>query len=628
MTVNASLGSKRRRVAVIGAGPAGLAMAQQLLDVNQHIEASGKATSFDIVLFERRDRPGGVWTYDAEPGACVIRYDVHGRAYPLWQAADGSTAKDGDLAGRFRPPGPMYDGLRTNLPCDIMTYRSHPYPPSTDLFPARETVEIYTNTFAQTLFARARAKERLDVRFNTGVCAVERVPHRSEPDRDHDGWHDNAWGQGSTWAIESVDRETGSRKTETFDHVVLASGRCNTPTIPRIQGLWNFTGTILHSAWWRSPIPFARRTVLVVGNSSSGSDIARELAGYVLRTLPEGQGATEDWVRDCKTGGLRGPSVLHSYEDVNKPPPLDYDPRDPDSPDWTRRIQVLPKITRIDPAPHAPSSSSSKSKGVIHFEDGTTRDDVDAIIFGTGYAYDFPYLDQTKAPFDRYPLIPPPPSSPSSPDLEVQQDTTLRTHLAGTGAEPYKPPSRLAPFLTNLDDWSLFYRPDPSICVLGAPIRIVPYPITQVQSRVVAAFWAGLLDPSPGGHGLPRLDTTISTTLPERWCSWKEKTRRVGKESSDLGYPADTAYQNNLLSLLPTSLRVAGKDQDLEVAHDGLSRDAGTDTEGDRDGKEHGANEPQLAPVSAHDEGWQLVPRFRNQRRVDTKRLRRRMLGY
>lgn len=526
------------RVAIIGGGPAGISMADQLLSLS-----STALTRFDVTLFERRSSFAGVWAYDADPGPCLIRFDSSGRAHALWNGG----LKDGDEGGRFRPPGPMYDGLRTNLPCDIMTYRSNPYPGNTSLFPDRATVEGYINDFG----ARVVRRSGIEVRLNT---AVARVTKKED-----------------LWEVKSKSIEGQKERMETFDKVVLASGRCNTPSIPRVAGLHKFKGEILHSAWWRSPIPLKDKVILVVGNSSSGSDIARELVGYILRTLPEGAQATRDFINDS-TSVPKG-RVLHSYEHFDKPPPLDFDPREEGSPDWAQRIKVVPRIDHID------------EEGRIVFDGGEVREDVEVIIFATGYSYDFPYLPQDVAPFDTKPLIPSPP-----PQQEVE-----------LGGEVYSPPSRTAPFLTHLDDWSLFYSPDPSLCVLGAPIRIVPMPFTHTQSRIVAAHWAGLIPP------LPKLDRAIPSTNPEKWTSRRAEGEKEegdeGNKTSDLGYPSDTAYQNALLDLLPEELRREGED---------VGRGVGE----------------ERRPVMAEEEGWGRMPDFRNERRGDTKRLRRMLLGY
>lgn len=553
-----------RRVAVIGAGPAGLSAADQL--------ATLSPSSFAITLFDRRATFGGVWCYDADPGECVIRFDASGRAHPLWSGG----RKDGADHGKFRPPGAMYDGLRTNLPCDVMAYRSQPFGPGTALFSDRAAVESYIAGFAQ----RVLSGGGVDVLLGTAVQDVRRIAHDEEAAKERIGG-------GSLWSVTSINVESGKTSVEKFDHVVLASGRCNTPTIPRVRGLQSFRGQILHSAWYRSPLPFEGKTVLVVGNSSSGSDIARELSGYVLRTLPEGETATTAFKDRCSKG--REGKVLHSYEHIDKPPPLDFDPREPDSPAWAKRITVVPRIREITP------------DGSVVFDTGERRDDIDVLIFGTGYAYDFPYLDQQLAPFAEWPLIPLPPPPTAAQD-EAQNSAV------GT----YEPPHRTAPFLTHLDDWSLFYSPDPSICVLGAPVRIVPMPLTHVQSRIVAAAWAGLLPRAENSKGLPRLDPGIPTTDPAKWTSRATTPLAddvdAGNKTSDLGYPSDSAYQDALLNLLPAHLRPEGTDETSKVPD-----------------QETGNSE---LPVTATDEGWSRMPDYRNQRRQDTKRLRRLLLGY
>lgn len=315
----------RKRVAIIGAGSAGLSMASQL-----------PLSQFDPVLFERRSEVGGIWQYDAEPGPCRIRFDRRGRAYPVWQGKGNAPA----------PPGPMYDGLRTNIPADLMAFHNFPFPADDSLFPSRSSVQSYIERYA------THKDLRKLIRFNTAV--------------------ENVWRPSPTeaWQLVSRSLPSGSTRTELFDYIVVASGRCNTPSIPFIPGLWHFTGQVLHSAWYRFPQPFANRTVLVVGNSSSGCDMARELVGHVTREFS----GSQEW-RDSAPSV----TVYQSYENVEKPPPMDYDPRDAESPAWAKRIRVVPSIERILP------SEKEGSAGRILFTDGSTLDDVDTILFGTGF---------------------------------------------------------------------------------------------------------------------------------------------------------------------------------------------------------------------------------------------------
>ncbi|HEY5151221.1 MAG TPA: NAD(P)/FAD-dependent oxidoreductase, partial [Mycobacterium sp.] len=91
------------------------------------------------------------------------------------------------------------------------------------------------------------------VRPEFGVT-VERI------DRDDDGWR--------------VQTSRGARQAGA---VVVATGYCRQPHIPEWPGRAGFTGTLVHSAAYREPSPYAGRRVLVVGAGNSAADIAVEL---------------------------------------------------------------------------------------------------------------------------------------------------------------------------------------------------------------------------------------------------------------------------------------------------------------------------------------------------------------
>lgn len=59
----------------------------------------------------------------------------------------------------------------------------------------------------------------------------------------------------------------------------MATGRCHTPNLPQWPGRSTFTGTLLHSAQYRSPALYRGQHVLVVGAGNSGTEIASVLAG-------------------------------------------------------------------------------------------------------------------------------------------------------------------------------------------------------------------------------------------------------------------------------------------------------------------------------------------------------------
>lgn len=101
------------------------------------------------------------------------------------------------------------------------------------------------------------AHHRLDVRVTTPVQRIE----RAEP------------GPGAQWLVHTPDGPV------TADAVVVATGRCHTPNLPDWPGRSTFTGTLLHSAHYRSPAPYRGQDVLVVGAGNSGTEIASVLAG-------------------------------------------------------------------------------------------------------------------------------------------------------------------------------------------------------------------------------------------------------------------------------------------------------------------------------------------------------------
>ncbi|MFF5956257.1 flavin-containing monooxygenase [Streptomyces luteogriseus] len=98
---------------------------------------------------------------------------------------------------------------------------------------------------------------RLDVRVATPVQRVE----RAEPDSN------------AQWLVHTPDGPVATGA------VVVATGRCHTPNVPDWPGRSSFTGTLLHSAHYRSPAPYRGQYVLVVGAGNSGTEIASVLAG-------------------------------------------------------------------------------------------------------------------------------------------------------------------------------------------------------------------------------------------------------------------------------------------------------------------------------------------------------------
>ena len=67
--------------------------------------------------------------------------------------------------------------------------------------------------------------------------------------------------------------------------MITATGYFDRPHRPTLPGLPDFGGTVLHSADYRGPGPYAGARVVVVGGGNSAVQIATELAGVARVTL-------------------------------------------------------------------------------------------------------------------------------------------------------------------------------------------------------------------------------------------------------------------------------------------------------------------------------------------------------
>lgn len=103
--------SHKQRVAIVGAGSAGLAALQQLLDVGSDSEC--ELTVFEPVVFERRGDIGGLWNLELDPGPCHV-------VNASESATDAGKVNPGNYAyskpGEVHATSAMYEGLRVNVP--------------------------------------------------------------------------------------------------------------------------------------------------------------------------------------------------------------------------------------------------------------------------------------------------------------------------------------------------------------------------------------------------------------------------------------------------------------------------------------------------------------------------------
>ncbi|XP_061596408.1 uncharacterized protein LOC133459976 isoform X1 [Cololabis saira] len=214
-----------QRVAVVGAGAAGLCVARHILS---------RPSSFTPpVVFELTDNVGGTWCYDERVGTYDNGQPIHSS---------------------------MYRNLRTNLPKEVMMFPDFPFDPQLSSFLPHQEVQRYLERYCQYHNIQPH------IRFKTVVENVT-PPVMTKVGEE----------KKTAWEVTSLD-SSGCLKTESFDAVFVCSGHYSDPHIPHLPGIENFKGQVLHSHSYRYAEPFCGQSVVVLGAKASGLDISIELA--------------------------------------------------------------------------------------------------------------------------------------------------------------------------------------------------------------------------------------------------------------------------------------------------------------------------------------------------------------
>ncbi|RFU81965.1 thiol-specific monooxygenase [Trichoderma arundinaceum] len=246
-----------KKVAIVGAGPAGLAAAR-------YLRAQGAVDS--ITIFEQQDEVGGVWYYS---GLAPKEVPVP-QQNPFW-GPEPSIWPEGAPAPVF--PSPMYERLHANIPGCLMGFHDWKFSSDAWVFPKREEIQEYLVRYAEDL--------RHLIKFRHQVTQVD-----LETRDGRDQWHLEA---ASTLNDDQVVRET-------YDAVVIANGHYSVPFIPAIKNIQEFNkahpSIIRHSKQYRKNDLFKGKKVVVVGNGPSGLDIALQINEVAARTLMSVRHAT------------------------------------------------------------------------------------------------------------------------------------------------------------------------------------------------------------------------------------------------------------------------------------------------------------------------------------------------
>ncbi|KAH0634384.1 hypothetical protein KY284_037170 [Solanum tuberosum] len=86
------------------------------------------------------------------------------------------------------------------------------------------------------------------------------------------------------WNVKSRNLTSGEIELYASDFLILATGENNEGYIPKMVGIENFKGEIIHSSDYRSGEKYKDKKVLIIGSGNSGMEIAFDLSNYESHT--------------------------------------------------------------------------------------------------------------------------------------------------------------------------------------------------------------------------------------------------------------------------------------------------------------------------------------------------------
>lgn len=317
-----------RKVAIIGAGPSGIAAAKYVI---WHIFLYGRVnlprklilsrSEIDITIYEQRSNVGGIWN----PDSLAPAHDVE-----LF-------------------PSPIYEALESNLTKEVMMYHDFAFQKDCHLYPDTKQILAYLTRYAEGVKGL--------VRFRRKVLAISPAEYNDS--------------HRCQWRVRSHGLADNTQTEQLYDAVVVANGRHNLPFVPRYQGAeeWGkaLPESVMHANTFKGPDKFVNKVippkssaescawlilakkVVLVGYSSSGVDIAEVIAPVCLQPIIV-----------CKR------SLKAGFDTIDE---------------TGIQLRFRPQISEMD-----------HTSRTVYFEDGSSETGIDLVVFCTGYRCHYPFL--------------------------------------------------------------------------------------------------------------------------------------------------------------------------------------------------------------------------------------------
>ena len=338
--------SKNTKVCIIGAGCSGFTTAKRLKDYG-----------IDYDCFEKSDEVGGNWYFNNpnEMSSC-------------------------------------YESLHIDTSKWRLAFEDYPVPDTWPDFPHHSQLQQYFQDYVDHFNLRQ------SITFNTSVEKAQQIDNHR-------------------WAVT-----LSSGETKEYDALIVCNGHHWNIRWPEYPG--KFDGYQVHSHNYRTPFEpydFREKKVLIVGAGNSGMDISSELSQrpiarklfismrrgvWVLPKYIDGEPADKavlpDWMPEklgLSLARAKIKKVIGQMEAYGLPKP-DHEPLDGHP---SVSGEFLTRVGCGDINPKGPIEKLD-GDGVV-FEDGT-REEIDAIVWATGYNISFPFFDdpELKPKENKFPL--------------------------------------------------------------------------------------------------------------------------------------------------------------------------------------------------------------------------------
>ncbi|XP_015278055.1 PREDICTED: dimethylaniline monooxygenase [N-oxide-forming] 5-like [Gekko japonicus] len=337
----------KKRVAIIGGGSSGLCSVKCCLD-----------EGLEPVCFESSDDIGGLWRFKENP--------------------------EEDRAS-------IYKSVIINTSKEMMCFSDYPIPDDYPNYMPNSKIMEYFRQYAKHFDLLKY------VRFRTKVCSATRRPDFA-----------------STGQWDVVVETDGKQESSIFDAVMVCTGHHTTAHMPldTFPGIEKFQGRYFHSRDYKDPNEFTGKRVIVIGIGNSGGDLAVEIShtaeqvflstrrgAWILNRVGD-KGYPGDVVFSTRFNLLLKQFLLpyivnnwvenrlnerfnHSHYGLK--PQHRFLSQHPTINDElpnriiSGKVQVKPNIKEL-------------TERAAIFEDGSKEEDIDFIVFATGYSFSFPFL--------------------------------------------------------------------------------------------------------------------------------------------------------------------------------------------------------------------------------------------